>query len=489
MTYVYYNFEQTNTTTEKQVVGVTDIRKEPLLQTPDDWNVSLVKMNLPSSAIPAFRNIDSSHYQVKIGLPICWNLINTPSILYDIHASSHLPLSSEYSYDTYQDTIEAINRTFLKCYRNMLDSFVQESLKITVANTFSFSKAIGSSTPSHTENFTFSPTANTCSGKLGYIRIKKLKVGFIGTESEVANNNSVHPHSLFLVAPDGTEALIYANRTTTYANEMRFCDEFYKSTASNASDITQAIPAGEYHPIESFVKFSNNVDLSGTWSWRFDNKDSGYPTYHEFHLNVDYEIEFYTPPIYAAGQDVQAAYIPPILDHNKTSNLLEFVLQERVFTSNMYIEVSPRLNELLGFPSVLSSDGLWCRIKLPQIASLSDSLDQSLRFAQPVDTSYRLNNIRTIQLRSNTIPCIGEFDSVDSSKIIMSFDKPAGFIADSFEFSSNNSLRTYDLNGQNELSQINLSVWVKYEDGEILQAQLSPYSTFSALLKFENNKV
>jgi len=479
---IYYNFSQFNDSISNKVVDKTDNRREALLDSsPDEWKVSLVKMNLPSQGIKAFRNDNTSNYRVKLGVGLSYGL-SSATRLYDYSSENSLPLNSEFSYDSYQDTIEAINRTFQKTYREMLESYPLGALKVSVSDTFSFSKAIGSGISEHTENFTFTPTANVCDGKLGYIRISNLQVGTVGFDDGTGRSTS---HSLYLVAPDGTECLVYANRDTLYSRSMIFADEYFDSVNNNANSITEVIPAGSYHPTEAFVKFSNNVDLSGTWQWKLVNKDVGFDLVKPFALDVAYTIDFFCPPIYDAGQDGLVSQIAPVVDHNLSTDRLDLILQERVFTSGMYIEVSPRLNELLGFPSVLNSSGDFCRIKLPQIANLSSSLDQSFRFSQPVPTANRLNNVKSIQLRSNTIPVIGEYDNTESSKIIMSIDKDSDFVMNSFEFASNNSLRTYDLIGQTPLTDMNLSVFVEYEDGETVRAELAPYSRFTALLKFE----
>ena len=138
---IYYNFSQFNDSTSNKVVDQTDNRKDPLLNTPDEWKVSLVKMNLPSQGIKAFRNDNTSNYRVKLGIPLTYGL-TAATQLFDYSADNSLPLNNEFSYDSYQDTIEAINRTFQKTYREMLEAYPLGALKVSVSNTFSFSKAI-----------------------------------------------------------------------------------------------------------------------------------------------------------------------------------------------------------------------------------------------------------------------------------------------------------------------------------------------------------
>ena len=158
-------------------------------------------------------------------------------------------------------------------------------------------------------------------------------------------------------------------------------------------------------------------------------------------------------------------------------------------TAQFFLSFSPKLNSILGFPSYLSSDGLY-KLKQPQVL-LSQNLTAGsfIDYVQPVSTLYKLTNIKAIQLRSSTLPVSGEYSLASQSTIVMSIDVSVDTAKDIYEYSASIE-RYYDLIGNAELTDINFSIWVEYVNGEVVQCYLPPYSSFTMLAKFVNkNKI
>jgi hypothetical protein len=185
------------------------------------------------------------------------------------------------------------------------------------------------------------------------------------------------------------------------------------------------------------------------------------------------------------GQDLGISQFPILLGADNTTNLLQLKIHESWFYGNNYLAFSPKLNSILGFPSYLTSNGRY-RLKQPQVL-LSSTLSSNtfIDYVQPISTIYKMTNVKAIQIRSNTLPVSGEYSVASQSNIVMSIDVPPDSSKDVYAFSASLE-RFYDLIGNNELSDINFSVWVEYTDGNVVQAYLPPYSSFTMLCKFVN---
>ena len=143
----------------------------------------------------------------------------------------------------------------------------------------------------------------------------------------------------------------------------------------------------------------------------------------------------------------------------------------------------PKLFNVLGFNGTFDSSDGYYRLKIPQVI-LSTNQTSYITYVQPVSTKYRLTDIAQIQIRSNSLPVNGEYDSASSQNIIMSLDYTTTTIKDILEFSTTLNNRFYDLNNSGSISTINFSIFVVYNTGVVEIARLPPYSKFTLLCQF-----
>jgi hypothetical protein len=132
------------------------------------------------------------------------------------------------------------------------------------------------------------------------------------------------------------------------------------------------------------------------------------------------------------------------------------------------------------------SDGNYL-LKIPQYIGPIQN-PSYMTIVQPISTAYRLVNIRGLQLRSGTIAVSGEYDAISQTPIIMSVDVTIDAAKDVYEYQSSSDNRFYDILSHGQLDVLNLSLFVIYNDGTIVQAYIPPYSSFRSLLKFVRKK-
>ena len=482
--HIYYSFQINNDQNSTIYADKTDTRLSPLIKNPSEYGVSILKFSLPTEALKSFIVNNSNDYKITIGSSASLAVINTPTDFINFKASNSLPLSSSYNYITYEDVIEAFNRTSMMTYRDYLNSMSGSYLsffnRLNFAETFNFNVT----GPSYVYEKTFAVNSDiltSVDNRLGYIRLT-LNVGFTGSESS-EYVGSKHPHRLYLISPDGVKCLIYSGFDTNYSNQLVFEDSSLTSTES-LSDFTLQLPSGSYQPKESFMKFNTNTSQFGNWKLRFESLDCNIMGNHDFHLNVAYNMDMWFLPKQYNGNDLGISQFPPLLGFAEGSTtLLQLKLHESWFYGNNYLAFSPKLNNILGFQSYLASDGNY-RVKLPQVLLSSTMTSNSfINYVQPISTLYKLTNIKAIQLRSNSLPVSGEYSIASGSNIVMSINVSVDTNKDVYEFTSTIE-RFYDLIGDTELTDINFSVWVEYNDGSVVKAQLPPYSQFSMLAKF-----
>lgn len=485
--HIYYNYEIQNNSQNILVADKVDRRLSELINNPSEYAISIVKFSLPTEAIKSFIINNSSDYLIKYGSPAGLSLFNSQVNIVNYNAQNGLPTNDNFSYISYEDFIESFNRTSMLTYRDYLNSFSSNPLsfnnKLNFANTFNFS--VNSAPYVYEQTIAVnSGIFNSVDNKLGYIKLT-LNVGYTGSETGLSPGLR-HPHRLYLIDPSGTnKCLIYSNFDCDYNNTITFEDSALKSLDS-LQDYTLPIPSGVYQPKESFLKFNTTNSQFGNWKLRFESTSCESSGVHNFHLNVNYNLEMSFLPKQENGNSLGISQYPILLGLNDTNtNLLQLKVHESWYYGNNYISFSPKLNSILGFPTYLGSDGFY-KLKQPQVLlSTTMSASTFIDYVQPVSTLYKLTNIKAIQLRSNTIPVSGEFSLASQSNILMSINVSVDTAKDIYEFSATIE-RFYDLIGNEPLTDIHFSVWVEYVDGSVIQAYLPPYSSFTMLAKFVN---
>ena len=477
--HIYYNFSINNDTVSNLICDKTDRRLSALIQNPSDYALSILKFSLPTEAIKSFNVNNLNDYKIIIGNCSTIYVINDNNNFRTFEGSNSLPLSSSYNYVNTEDVIEAINRTLLATYRDYLGSFSSGSPsfqnRLVYNNTYNFT--VNTSPWVHEQSISINPVINTVDNILGYIKLT-LNIGYVGSPIIFKQ-----PHRLYLVDPSGTKCLIYANFEGNYNNTLIFEDANLTSLES-IQDYETAIPSGSYQPKESFLKFNKSTSQFGTWKIRLESTNGnligGVDT---FRLSVNYNLEMFFCPK-QKDNSLSAVNFPPVLGLDETDRtLLQLKLHESWFYSNNYLKLTPKLANILSFPTYLSSDGNY-KVKMPQVL-LSPTLSSNtfINYTQPLSTLYKLTNIKAIQIRSNTLPVSGEYSIVSQSNIVMSIDVPPDSQKDIYAFSASLE-RFYDIIGNIEMADINFSVWVEYNDGTVSQAYLPPYSSFTMLCKF-----
>lgn len=479
--HIYYNFEIINDSSQTIVADKTDRRLNSLLSNPSDYTLGIVKFSLPTEAIKSFINTIEADYTLTYGSLATLQIDGSPSIFSNYTATNALPTNEQYNYISYEDVIEAFNRRSMLTYRDWLNSFSSNYLsfynKLNFTNTYTIN--VSSAPYVHEQSIAVNAgVLNSVDNKLGYIKLT-LNIGYVGGE-DPANK---HPHRVYLVDPTGNKCLVYANFDCSYSNTLTFEDAALISLDS-LSDYSQPIPSGIYQPKESFLKFNTGSSQFGNWKIRVESTSCELALVHNFHLSVNYSLEMSFLPKQGNGNSLGISQYPILLGLSDTnSSLLQLKIHESWFYGNNYISFSPKLNSILGFPSYLGSDGRY-KLKQPQVLLSTTMTSASfVDYVQPVSTLYKLTNIKSIQLRSNTLPVSGEFSVASQSNIVMSINVSVDTAKDIYEYSASIE-RYYDLIGNVELTDINFSIWVEYTDGTVHQAYLPPYSSFTMLSKF-----
>ena len=486
VSHIYYEHQQTNDTSKKVIIDKTINRATPILQKGDDYAMAILKFSFDASNLETFINETAGDYRIKIGGYKSSGIMGSPNLYQEKYAWYDLPLSANvvnpYTYNNYNDVIEGFNRSAISCYRNFLFNCGQ---KMTLQSNFNFD--INQTSHFQTINLA---TNQDYGDHLGHLRLT-LNMGWVGVENVgTANSNTGHPMVVYLESPGGVLCLVTRGsfkRGDVFVfsdAELKTQDQMIKSdTLQNYNQ------PGSYQPLESFVKFSNVTDsVFGNWKLKFYSLDSKVPTLHNFHSNVDYTIELFTTPKENRTIYTEYAIAPPALSHNSTTNKLELVLHEYFIKGGNYIAFSPKLHNILGFKGTIDNSGDFYKINLPQVI-LSTTGSEYITYAQAVSTTYKLNLIKSIQIRSSTISVQGEFSSTTTAPIIMSLDITSDTVIDTLEFVSNNN-RWFDLIDGSPLNTINFSVWIVYRNGTERIATLSPFTDFNLLAAFiKKNKL
>ena len=487
---IYYNFVVNNETDNHLILDKTDNRTQDLITNPEEWSLQILKFSLPTEAIQSFNIQDKTKYQITLAsLATEKQIAGTVQEFYDLRASNPLPNSSEYEYNTYEDLVEAINRVFLKTHRDLLEKASYNPVLYQNVVQRSFTYDINVNGAPFVNNHTINISGNIFGTGLGnggaepyvaYIKLG-LRIGNI-----LSYTSKRYPIRVSLIDPSGESCLVFAGLEGNYNNQLWFEDCSFNSLNDKIINNNEPIPAGDYQPVESFIKLNNRTNQTGNWTLRVESQnwlDASGGTL--FDQRVSYDLFVYYLPkgrVNSIGWNQFA----PALRINDTNNKLELLLHETYFQGYNAVYFTPKLNDILGFKSVLQQYNGQTVYKLtdPQVILSSVITNSSfITYSQPVSTLYKLTNIRAIQIRSNNLQVLGEYDSVSGSNIIMSIDINTDTTKDRYEFQTALP-RFYDLVGNIPISSLNFSVWIEYNNRQISQAYLPPNSTFTMLVQF-----
>ena len=478
MTSVYYNFELNNKTDLPILLDKTEQRDSPILKNASDYKLSIVKFNLPASNVESFVIDNQNDYLLQLASTYLSD--GAPQTYQTAKYSLSLLTSNEYQMLTYQDFIENFNRRSLLCYRAYLTAFditynnVREnSGTITTASTYQ----------TGTVNKTVPITTTFTNSYVGHLNLALTFNPYTDAQPIYQDSNDLF--EIYLVNPLGVSCLVCSNLKLPKdgVKVINFDDSSIIGLTSQ--DLDDILPSNNYHPCEPFLKFCDRTNSSGNWIIRVKNKSNN--VNHSFQYNIEYFLRVWFLPENVNGNQMEVIDTAPSLDINGNDKI-ELNFPETMILSGATISFSPKLNELLGFSSILKADGFY-QVKLPQYR-LSTSLKETIQYPQPISTLYKLTDISEIQIRSSNLPIVSEFDVTSSTQIVMSLNTASTDINKSvYEFFNQNLIdRSYQLTNNQDLRQINYSVWVKYRSsGKSKQVYLPPHSTFSILTKFIKN--
>jgi hypothetical protein len=484
MDHVYYNFNIINDTNGEIIAEKTETRMSPILTKPNDFGMSILKFQLPTESIKSFVVNNSNDYQIKYGSSATVGFFDETTFMNPYSGSSSLPLSNSYNYINNSDVIEAFNRTSFQAYRNYLYDYGKTNIIVPIYSSNIVSSGSYSFTVSQPNLFVHEQTINisaggssaTVDGRLGYLKLI-LNIG--------SPDSNVRPHRVYLISPTGVKCLIYAGFTTLSSNTLSFEDGNIQGLDSQ-TDYTLPLASGNYLPKESFLKFITNTSQLGNWKLRIES--SNWETMVlNFSLNVSYTIDAYFLPKQGSqgnSNDLGIVQFPILLglDENQP-DLLQLKIHESFLYGNNYFALTPKLNNILGYPSYNGGDGFY-KLKIPQVLLSNPMTSNSFfNYNQPSSTLYKLTNIKSIQIRSNSLPVSGEYSIASQTQIVMSINVNTDTKKDIFEFSASIE-RVYDLIGDTPIADLNFSIFIEYNDGSVVPAILGPYSKFSMLVKF-----
>jgi hypothetical protein len=479
--HIYYNYQILNDSNTNIIAEKTETRMSPILNKPSDYGLSILKFQLPTEAIKSFVVNNANDYKIRYGSASNIDLSGTNE-MFNYSGTATLPLSNTFSYIQSSDVIEGFNRASFNAYRDYLYAYGRTDLivspyssNVTVSATYSFNVTTGPFF--HEQNVVVSATVPASTdGRLGYLKLT-LNVG--------SADGQVHPHRCYLISPTGVKCLIYAGFTTETSKTLAFEDGNLTSLDSQ-TNYTLSLASGSYNPKESFLKFITNTSQLGTWKLRFESM-AWETAIHGFDQTVSYTVDcFFLPKQGSIGtsNDLGIVQFPILLGLDDTqTDILQLKIHESYYYGNNYLAFTPKLNNLLGFPTYNGGDGFY-KLKLPQVL-LSNPMTSNSFFTynQPASTLYKLTNIKAIQIRSNTLPVSGEYSLASQTQVVMSINVNTDTKKDVFEFSASIE-RVYDLIGDTPIADLNFSIFIEYNDGSVEPALIGPYSKFSMLVKF-----
>src|SRR5690606_15533515 len=143
-----------------------------------------------------------------------------------------------------------------------------------------------------------------------------------------------------------------------------------------------------------------------------------------------------------------------------------------------------RMHMMLGFPGNRDNIDKTYKMRLPQTLLSSDAAKGYTTIEQPLSTVYKLSNLRQVQVRSSTLPCVGEHNAQSFDTIIMSIDVNTDMVLDRLEYIGQSNGRYFDLMSDAGITSINFSIWLVYDNGTTLPALLPSFTYANMLVKF-----
>lgn len=443
------------------------------LESTNNKKLAITKLQVPLSSVPLLTIPENSNdYKVNI-----LSTILDPSLpATDVYKESSLqvPAGNYYSSD---QVLDAVNKTILTCYNDLVTS----SSSITLNGSGAYTNAA----PSRTFNFAALPAQTRFLSRVG------LNVSV----------NTTEKYSIYLENPAGvkkhvTTAWLRANVTYYFRDDFygkpndKVYNGVYRPGDNSEADGELYNPINGnpfYEPTDAFSGLCNTSPV-GNWKVYIYVSHTPTPVYS---ITGNVSLTFVTP--YYSGINYLSR-VAPFVSLDKTTGYISWNVDER-FLQNCDIYMGSGLTQIFQLEKYNEADdGYLKKIAFPLCHfTMTDptSYDTYIQtFQQHVKKSYLLCQIEDIIVNSNSFNIINRdlLDGEVSTSSITSFSVDpdvAALNADYFSYfyqGSDFPFRSYILTPNQSIHQINITLQVRYRDGTIKDIYLLPGQSASLIL-------
>ncbi len=457
---IYYNFSLTNQSSSRTLLDHNDTRRDSILDKASNYELSIVKFNLPSGEIDTFLINNDTDYAITYS---CLANDNTNTNYQIVTFTQPMYQSKVSSMRSIQDFIENYNRSSLLCFKGLLSQLNSYYGNVITKTATGTSSNVGT-TASVDLSFDFSTG----------ITPANLFCSYITVTANIYGTATKQNMEFQLIDPNGISCILSAGKQ--YGNASITYEDGSIYNQNSVTTLTQS----SYQPMETMAKFSQSTTTQkGTWKLRVFNKNSSTSPVFNFTYNVSVTISFspFTTTMYFPR-------VSPIL--NLTDDTISFVYDDNLPRSGFQLGVSGRLYSILTFPGT-TVDNLLYTLKLPQTRIANSGTLSLINYPQPLPSAFKMIDLCEVQIRSGNLPVEAEQSALDKQAILSSIDVDVSDLNNSvFQyFNQNPSERAYSLNRTTQLNEINLNVFVRYRSTNVTTPVYLPaYTTFNCLLKF-----
>jgi len=443
-----------------------------ILETQSDYELSIVRVNLPSDCIDVLNINTSNQPEYTVGLRYSKDHVECTCMLPLSIGSQGSDGHTPWNYKSQNDVIEAVNRSIVNCYYQLIPSLVDPDIPaFTYSHDYWFNTFDMSYTDSHT--FTNYPTKRTVAPS-----VTINKVSFLSA----TNNISI------LFGHNNKEVLLWSGNLND-EEYKRFSDStiiFADYGLTPLSSMRNTSP-GTYvvQPAEPLYLLSTAAS-GGTYHIRLEQNDP-YTTPPGIGGQIIYSYTLY--------ESDSVPTIAPIYSINN-NGLLQLEYPQYYFTRNITITMTPKLMRMLSFgaqsrnwsPHIQKYIISWPGTDLthPLVDFTNGNL--LLKWEQFQSTRYRLNNCERILIVGRNIAVMGEFFdgnvakntiadflvNTDSDMTTLSYSTDAGVVP----------FRRYPLMSNRELVAMSFDIYANYVDGSLKKIEIPPGTSFTMKLLF-----
>lgn len=427
-----------------------------ILNRQDDYEMSIIRMVLPSDGIDLMNITAENQADYKVGLS--YRDYHSYCLLPQLKSVSELAGGDvPYSYKSQLDVVEAVNRSFTHCF-NM---FMQQQLPLSAV---------------YPQNATLTTTAVN---NFTPIRLAGLNVTIGG----LTLTSALPSHVSIIVKTSSKECLLWAGNT----NDPEFA---YLTNASQPITFSDSalLPFNrcidtkgvyKFQPYESLLNLS--TELCTTMQIIIKSKD----------ISLTGSFKYG----YTCGCIVDDSFPSIAPTYNiDTKGMLTLQLQQAYIYRNIRVELSPKLFRLLTFGAQsrrwIPEESVYQLIypSLLLTHPLEDNLQQILTIEQFQSTKYRFNHITNILVVARNLDVQGEFyNDYIRDNTVQDFALETSVDMENLIFTTDGGLvplRRYKMNASTPLTHLMFDIRAQYSDGSTRVIYLKPGSAFQCKIAF-----